>query len=370
MSVTDDLVSHVSDDKAIIALSSGGADKAKALAEIDGLVLPGRSFRFAMLNGSSLVAANLAGADLRGASLEGASLLSTTLSGTHLQGANLDGAQLQGAYLNFADLQGATFRFTQLQGANLAGAYLPGTSLAGAPLQGADLSDAWLQCADLRGAQLQGANFRDAHLQGVDLGSAQLQGADLRGAQLYGAAFGSVKGDPNVLPKTNLYLSDLRNVDTDKLLEADEAKQISAAIETVPDKARAECLKRLVRQSSYGARALLHTDLKTLLRETVGNPMLAGTPIPSYTTSLVEFLDEGLAASDFAIAGAIARRVLANLGDADYDQAPIGCQLLADVRADKVKLDPQTALLLSSQLQLRGINCKLNQPPSSTGANR
>jgi uncharacterized protein YjbI with pentapeptide repeats len=370
------LVDHVWDDKAIIELWRGTPDKARALAAIEGLTLRNRSLRFAMLDGSSLIGANLAGADLRKASLQYAMLLSVTLTGAHLQGADLSSAQLQGADLSSAELQGTILRLTQLQGANLDFAQLPAAPLGGAPLQGANLSQAWLQCADLRAAQLQGANLRDAHLQGADLGSAQLEGADLRDTQLYGAAFGSVKrSDATDWPKTNLRLSDLRNADTSKILAQPEREQINSMIELVPDTAGAKCLKRLIQQSGDPSRAsdkptepLVHSGVATLLRETAGDPMLAGTPTASYTNSLVEYLADQLPGNNSAIAGGIAQRVLANLGDADDDIAPVGCQLVANAQAGKVKLDPQTALLLSSQLQLRGINCKPIQAALKPGA--
>jgi uncharacterized protein YjbI with pentapeptide repeats len=308
------------DDKAIIELWRGSPDKTKALAAIEGLVLRDRSFRFAMLDESSLFAANLAGADLRKASLRNTSLLSATLIGALLQGADLSFAQLQGADLSFAQLQGTSLRFTQLQGANLSSAELPAAGLGGGPLQGANLTHASLQCADLSPAQLQGANLRNAHLQGAYLSSAQLQGADLRDAQLYGADFGPVKRadpDPTVWPKTNLHLSSFAGAETSKVPEQGELKQICAMIETIWDKASAECLQRLCDPSGALDKPAQAVPLETLLREADGAPVLAGSPIPSYTNKLAQYLADELAPKDSAIADGIALRVLYGFGYPD-----------------------------------------------------
>jgi uncharacterized protein YjbI with pentapeptide repeats len=182
------LVDHVWDDKAMTDLRRSGADQAK-LAAIEGLVLRDRSLRFAVLDGSSLFAADLIGADLRQASLVRARLPGAKLFGyaTLLQGLDLTGAQLQGANLNWTQLQGAKLGGAQLQGAGLTGARLRGATLHEAQLQDAGLAQAGLEGADLTGAQLQGAFLRGAQLPGAHLDGAQLQGADFAGAQLLGA---------------------------------------------------------------------------------------------------------------------------------------------------------------------------------------
>jgi uncharacterized protein YjbI with pentapeptide repeats len=225
------LVDHVWDAKAMADLHSTGAEPAKALAGIEGVVLRGRSLRFAVLDASRLYAADLVGADLRGASLEKSNLLGATLSYTildgadlrlaqlqgadlslaHLRGANLTGAQLQGARLPVALLQGADLTKAQLQGADLSGAQLMGADLSGAQLQRADLRSAVCKGADLRNAQLQGANLTGAWLLGADLTWAQLQGADLTEAQLQGADLSVVGLQGALLIGAHLEGADLHN---------------------------------------------------------------------------------------------------------------------------------------------------------------
>jgi uncharacterized protein YjbI with pentapeptide repeats len=232
------LVDRIWDDKAIINLRSGGSVDAKALQAVEGLVLSDRSFRFALLNESSLFAADLSGSDLTKASLrfvnlprarlslthlEGADLRSAKLPsaisiGAQLQGADLERAELQGAFLGAGEFQGANLERAELQGAYLSHANLEGANLSSAQLQGVDLSNAWargaalvsaqLQSANLEGTQLQGALLMAAQLQGANLRAAQLQGADLRGALLWGVTLGRIG-----MWDTNLELSDLRSAD-------------------------------------------------------------------------------------------------------------------------------------------------------------
>jgi uncharacterized protein YjbI with pentapeptide repeats len=332
------LVEHVWDDKAIVELWRGNTDKAKALAAIEGLVLRDRSFRFAMLDQSSLFAADLTRADLRGASLNQTSLLNAVLRDAQLQGADLSGTQLQGANLDGAKLQGANLFLAQLQGAKLIGRHLSGVALMSAQLEGASLRGAWLQCAALPYAQLDGANLREAHLQGADLRSAQLKGTDLRGAFLFGA----ILGQADQAVPTNLALSDLRGIDKKTAPSSDEKKRLR-------ELGQAECLPRFRAWSEDQFRLGSTAD-----------GALVDSLAPSYTSSLVKFLADELAATDSAVAYGVVQRVDANLGDDAKLYSPIGCQIIANVRKEKVKVDPQVASELSTHLKRLGVDCKPN----------
>ncbi len=96
------LVNKVWDDKAMTTLRAGGAEAAKALAGIEGVVLYHRSLRFAVLYRSRLYAAYLMDADLTGADLGNADLTGANLNSADLTAANLDGAKLDGADLHDA----------------------------------------------------------------------------------------------------------------------------------------------------------------------------------------------------------------------------------------------------------------------------
>ena len=182
------LVDHVWESKVMADLRAPGAELAKVLAGIEGLVLRDRSFRFAVLDASRLYAADLVGADLRGASLQRTNLLGATLSTTKLQGADLAYAQLQRANLKSADLQGANLSNADLRGADLAYAKMQDATLVGAKLQkGANLFSAELRDANLSLAELQGADLSNADMRGARLFRAKLSGADLRGTKLQGA---------------------------------------------------------------------------------------------------------------------------------------------------------------------------------------
>ena len=209
-------------------------ERKKAMAQVHGLDLRGRSLTYALLEDALLPKAQLNGACMDAARLEGAildeaklgrwlprsgevegeaaypacerrqtpadtSLRHVDLHAAQLQGANLSRAQLQGANLSRAQLQGADLSRAQLQGADLSRAQLQGANLRQAQLQGADLGLTQLQGAFLGEARLQGANLDLAQLQGTflvrarlqaaSLGLARLQGADLRFAVLHGANF-------------------------------------------------------------------------------------------------------------------------------------------------------------------------------------
>jgi uncharacterized protein YjbI with pentapeptide repeats len=365
------LVDHVWDDKAMADLQRGDADRAK-LAAIGGVVLRNRSLRFAVLDESSLFAADLIGADLRKASLRNARLPGAKLYGsatqmqganpdldqlqgvylrqtslknaqqpgaklsgsaTQLQGAdlylaelqraNLSHAQLQGASLNAAQLQGASLFEAQLQGADLSGArlqggrlvgaHLEGAELQGAGLQGAELMEAQLEGADLSGAQLQGATLFEAWLQGAYLNAAQLQGAELRRARFWRASFDS---------GTDLGLSDLQQADFTTPLTDNDLKIVQAAIDAIPEAGwKAAVEKRLgawpadqsadhLRFTASSERQVLVSDPKNPLFAEIPTEWLIATATPEYTTSFVALLADELASSGPAIAHGIYVHVL------------------------------------------------------------
>ena len=238
------LVDKVWDNGAMARLRAGGADTGKPLTGVDGLVLRGRSLRFAVLNDSRLYEADLGGAQLQGANLYAAQLQGANLGGaqlqgadlgyTRLQGANLFATQLQGANLSAAELQGANLGGAQLQGADLGGAQLQGAylfatqlrgaNLSGADVQGADLTLAQLQVADLDNAQLEAACLRAAQLQGADLSHARLEGADLFSADLWRAT----------MLQTHLALADLRNARFNRALTDKEQADLRQLLDALP----------------------------------------------------------------------------------------------------------------------------------------
>lgn len=161
-------------------------EKEKALWNLKGLNLRGRTLRFANFDGARLYRVDLRDAELEGATLTAAQLDYADLRGARLREASLDYARLQAANLSFAKLQGARLTNAQLQGALLLNADLSGAVLGSAGLEGADLTGVYLDGADLRGAQLQGADLSNARIRGAMLSSAQLQGATLEGVMLQG----------------------------------------------------------------------------------------------------------------------------------------------------------------------------------------
>jgi Pentapeptide repeats (8 copies) len=110
------LIDKVWDDKAMADLGNAAFDPHRALteidratAEIDGVVLRGRSLRFAVLDESRLYAADLMGADLSQASLYHINLINAQLDGAHLKGANLKLAILRGVSGNNAQMGGRIY---------------------------------------------------------------------------------------------------------------------------------------------------------------------------------------------------------------------------------------------------------------------
>jgi uncharacterized protein YjbI with pentapeptide repeats len=195
------------------------AERAKAMAAIEGVFLRDSSLRFAVLDESRLYAANLMGADLQSATLQeadisrarlrGAHLRKACLSGANLSGANLDHATLDHAGLNGANLSDASLSEANLNSAtlelaNLIGATLVVANLDGADLFRADLSGAILFKADLSGADLGGANLSDANLNGTHLSGADLRCAGLNGAKLINADLGGANLSDANLSGANL----------------------------------------------------------------------------------------------------------------------------------------------------------------------
>jgi len=370
------LVDHVWDDKAIVDLWRGSSDTVKALAAIEGLVLRDRSLRFAVLDQSSLVGADLTGTDLRKASLKGTNLPGARLLYAQLQNADLEGAQLQNADLEGAQLQGTSLLLAQLQGADLVGAELQGSTLTGALLQGAALSGAQLQIADFRSAELKGANMSGAWLQNADLRSAQLQGADLSRAKLRGAIFGRAKQQvvASSGPETDLGLADLRDADFATAPTDEDIDHLHAVIDVIPDSNRqSEAAKRLygwlvpaapLHFNASPEQQVLVSNVQDPTFEKIPKAWLIDSPTSSYTRPLAALLGGELALADSAIAGRVALRVYAGL-DTGKDASmysEIGCLLIANAQ---VKLDPQTASLLSTHLQLMKFECKPNQVAAS-----
>jgi uncharacterized protein YjbI with pentapeptide repeats len=312
------LVAHVWDDKAMIELRTGGADRTKVLAAIEGVQLRGRSLMFAVLTQSRLYGAemlgvelqhalldktNLSGANLSFAHLAGASLAETQLAGSDLGWAWLDGAYLHNAELTGANLReaqladsdlsearlgGAVLIAAQLTGADLSHAQLAGANLYGAQLIGANLGEAQLTGADLGGAQLSGAFLRGAQLTGADLAGARLTGADLSGAQVSGAALSGARLDgadlrnvrgggfvPTGVP--NLGIADLRHGDFLTSLSTDELRKLECLLAMIPEgEQRAAARNRL--QPLLDAK---HGALTLRVAPESAPPILVSRPIPA-----------------------------------------------------------------------------------------
>lgn len=88
-------------------------------SRLDGVVMPGAQFDFAVLDelsarranliGASMVGVSASGADFFGASLDAADLTTADLSFANLSGATLTGATLTGAALRMANISGVDF---------------------------------------------------------------------------------------------------------------------------------------------------------------------------------------------------------------------------------------------------------------------
>jgi Pentapeptide repeats (8 copies) len=105
----------LTDGRAIGDINNASGDRTAAQPAL-GLVLRDRSLRFAVLDGSSLFAADLTGADLRKATLLGARLPGARLNRTQVQEADLTDAELQGV-----DSIGALLDHSHLRNGHLKG---------------------------------------------------------------------------------------------------------------------------------------------------------------------------------------------------------------------------------------------------------
>jgi hypothetical protein len=123
------LVGKVWDGKAIVEFGAGQPPTPERRASLEGVSLRDRSFRFAVLAGSRLYAADMIGADLRHANLLFANLTAAVLTGADLRDANLGGVNLSGANLAFANLTGVDLRRADLTDTFLNGADLDGANL-------------------------------------------------------------------------------------------------------------------------------------------------------------------------------------------------------------------------------------------------
>jgi uncharacterized protein YjbI with pentapeptide repeats len=373
------LLDHAWDDKAIADLRAGRADRMKALATIEGVVLRGRSLRFAVMQGSSLFGADLNGADLRNANLQDTRLYGAQLVMTQLEGANLSWAQLQGVDLFLALLRGADLSGAELQGAMLASARLQGADLHAAKLQEAILFSADLQGANLLLAQLHGADLSQARLQGASLFEAELQGADLSSAQLQGTNLVRSKLWRAILnKKTDLSLGDLQGADFVTPLTDGDRKELQAALAAVPTtgfqgmvelgitsilgfqgiEGAQRRLENLFRadQPPYrlfftanSERQVLVSDARNQIFADIPTGWLITSPTPAYTRGLVTLLIE-LASHDPAIARMMVLRT-------QYEDAPIGCSLLTNARTGRVKLEPTMKEVVSIALKAKKIEC-------------
>jgi uncharacterized protein YjbI with pentapeptide repeats len=407
------LVDHVWDNKAIVELQYGGktkdAEREKALASLEGLVLRDRSLRFAALDESALLAADLRGSDLTKASLNKAALLKITASGVELAGAdlieaNLDSAQLQGADLSSAHLQGSNLVNANLNGANLSSVLLIGANLAKAQLQNADLgsatlddanlsmadlggaqlSEAQLRYADLRYAQLQGAIMANANLQAATLSSAELNAADLHGAKLQGADIRSaqlqgtdlrraflnriVSGQVSEQKTTNLGFSDLRDAKFVQQLTDDEMKALwtllfempagerkNQAIEQYDRLSAAEGSRTLLYFTANPKQQLLVSDPADPIFKKIPTEWLIGNPTPAYRSSFVKLLADNFASASTAVATGIAQRVATALESGNAEDrvlyAAVACRLAVNARAQDIVLEPQKVQQLESECE-------------------
>jgi uncharacterized protein YjbI with pentapeptide repeats len=387
------------DTKTITDIRKEGVSRS-TLAAIDGLLLRGRSFRFAVLNGSRLYAADLAYTDLSGASLQLAILSGAQLDSTKLRDADMENADLRGAYLGYADLKGANLAgarldgiigtLVDLQGATLLGASLSGASLHFASLAGADLNYAKLSGADLFEADLRGSNLREARLQGASLTAAHLQGAYLRRANMLGADLsdadlhGAYLADArlwNVGAKgkpANFSLADARNVDFETAPTDEDRSDLSETLSNVPDvhdfiprEARRR-LEDVLAHEPHGKFEYLASRERPVLVSM--NPefgehpeWLIGKPTAAYIAQLVRLLTE-LAAIDPVIAAGVARRAINMLRDVPHeDPLPISitCRLLTEANAGRVKLRLEMFDELAHALKRAKLDCPITEPATS-----
>jgi uncharacterized protein YjbI with pentapeptide repeats len=403
------LINRTYDDKAINELRSGGAHTTDALTAIDGVVLRNRSLRFASLEAISLFAADLTNSDLRKANLAGANLQGARLDRARLEDAELSLARLMFAQLRGAELQGAHLYLTQLQGANLMAARLQRVSLRGAQLQRAELLSAQLWGADLAGAQLQGASLEHARLEGASLGWARLQGANLKYAQLQGANLSEARLQGALLQgaqlegtdlrrvrlwrarfdaKTDLGLADLRGADFATKLTEVETKDLQATLDAIRDSARNLMIKEAVRWANEEAeelssrllgteqstdrllftasaeRQVLVSDPKNPVFEKIPTEWLIGSPTPSYADALEAWLLDQSAPQAPDIAKSVAAGAAGEIVRRDTDDKSrslygnIACRLLANARADKLRLSQPTKESVSRALDDQKIPCE------------
>jgi uncharacterized protein YjbI with pentapeptide repeats len=360
------LVEKVWDSGVMAQLRSADADLAKALAGIEGLVLRDRSFRFAVLDGSRLYAADLSSADLSGASLRDASLSTARLAEAKLQGANLGRAQLQGAFLFEA----------QLQGTDLGGAQLQGSFLLEAQLQGTDLLGAQLQGAFLEGAQLQGANLLYARLQGANLLGAQLQGADLEGAQLQGADLFAARLWHVIARDTDFSLADLRGADFDTALTDKERADLRQVLDAIPQGINASERKKRLEVALATNRPPPEFDFRASPEAPVlvsAPPVsafaqhpdwLVYEPTVAYIDARAELMVE-LAATNPAIAAGIVRNTITIQLSHMPTAVPIACGLLRKTNAGQVKLGQRWVDELRRALRDAKQDCPAAARPAS-----
>jgi uncharacterized protein YjbI with pentapeptide repeats len=332
------LVDHVWESKAIVELRTG--DVEHAVLGIDGVVLRGRSLRFAVLDGSLLYAADLTGADLRGASLIQANLSDANLSNAKLDGADLSDANLQAANLREAELkdanlfkaqlQGGVFRFAMLQGANLSGSNLQGADLYQAFLVSADLTAAQLQGAELSRAVLYGAAASGAALQVADLKFAVSDGADLSRAMLQGADLTSthLKGVDLRLARlwrirasepAEFKLADVRDADFQTTLSDSEREKLSKMLDHIPylhgrDKSKIQKRLDLMKEDSAGGFQFVASRAEPVFASGVPEPFAShpdwviDKPTDATENALATYLVDALAKAHPSGPGGISHR--------------------------------------------------------------
>ncbi|HVZ07077.1 pentapeptide repeat-containing protein [Rhodopila sp.] len=391
------LVDRVWHNEAMVALRTPDQDSAEALASVEGVVLRGRSLRFAVLDESRLYAADLIGADLRYASLRAVALQSAQMANVRLRGADLSGAQLDGVVLTGASIQGATLtgahlrraglREARLQAADLSNAVLQAADLSNAQLQGADLLEAHLEGANLDGAQLQGTSLARtrmqgsllafAMLQGADLSDAQLQGTYLVGAWMQGANLSNVQlqgADARGLRlwrasgRVSVGLADLRRIDArTPLTDADRAG-LRDALMSIPgdaDRVRpalsllgaTEGAEDLVLIAAPGQPVLVSDPRDSLLAAVAPRDLVAA-PDPAFVETLTGFLVHDLARSDPAIVGGLVRRAAHALSQdaADPLAVALACRLPAGAVRAAILNEPRLNLFYSTSQALAALN--------------
>lgn len=109
--------------------------------------------------------------------LEEVDLRGVNLSGVYLNGVNLSKVDLSGAILRVCRLEETDLFLTNLSGADLSGSVLCKARLRGANLSGANLSRAYMDEADLAGANLSHVNLTLAKVPKTNLFVADLRGA-------------------------------------------------------------------------------------------------------------------------------------------------------------------------------------------------